>query len=370
MNSTNQRNRQFPIVLTAIIVAVAVAIAWVVVLGIGQQLITGLLGPDRSPIEMLHIKLDGTPLVVSRSMDNYSGGRTTYRTLEGEQVELGDDETSLNAQQLSSRPRETVLIADPINWGERLTSSTDYGNPRIFWFTVRDDSREGFVYFVGYDSTTKLPIGFLDRTGFHETPPLPENMFHLQGFVYTYGTWIAGNGRWESPSFYPQFLYGLNKEASPAPWFTFILDEGRIWQIDLRKRTIESFAESDDAISMNFVREPVHTRPVEQPENGKVIEPAEAKTETQRKTVTRLAVRHADRIEVWNATSKKKVVYPLPERLRNLDSLACISLGNEQLLVHIGRGYWERGSKTELVWLDTTGKEVRTEQIELVLCHS
>jgi len=88
--------------------------------------------------------------------------------------------------------------------------------------------------------------------------------------------------------------------------------------------------------------------------------------ETLRKTVSRLAVRHSDHITVWNTLTKEKFVYPLPERLRGESDLRVLSLGNGQLLISINRGYWERGSRQELVWLDETGKELRLEKLELL----
>ncbi|TWU23584.1 hypothetical protein [Bythopirellula polymerisocia] len=357
------RTSKTPVLISAIVVGVGIAIAWAFVCGIGGQLVRGLIGSERQANESLHVALDGTVFIVTTSGGNYDAKRT-YRTLEGKKVELQEEESSLYFQALQNRPKEPALLSNPIEWRARIGGTTDTGNPAVYWYLIRDNSREGHAYLAGYESQSEQLIGYLDRKGFHETFPQSEDSFNLQGGLAGYSQfYYASNGYTEPPSTNPQFRYMRGStEIVPPYWVIFLMDVDRIWRIDLRERTLSVFETTSDAISITMISEPLPLLAGDEKQNGKLEQALE---ESRRKTVRRLAVRHADRIEVWNPTAEAKKVFSLPERLRQADMRA-LSLGNGQMLIQLVHGYWERGSRLELVWLNEAGSEVRNENLELV----
>ncbi|QEG35064.1 hypothetical protein [Bythopirellula goksoeyrii] len=357
------RESKTPLIMSAIVVGVGISIAWAFLWGIGGQLMRGLIGSERQANESLHVALDGTVLIVTTSGGNYDAKRT-YRTLNGKKVELQEEENSLYFQGLQNRPKQPALLSYPIEWRSRIGGTTDTGNPAVYWYLIRDKSLEGHAYLAGYESQSQHLIGYFDRKGFHETLPQNVDLFNLQGGLAGYSPfYFASNGYMEPPSTNPQFRYMRgSSEIVPPYWIIFLLDDDHIWRIDLRERTLSIFETTSDAISITMITEPLPSLAGEEKQNDKLEQALE---ESRRKTVRRLAVRHTDRIEVWNPTAESKKVFTLPDRLRQAD-LRALSLGNGQMLIQLIHGHWERGSRLELIWLDEAGTEVRNENLKLV----
>ncbi|MDZ4658437.1 MAG: hypothetical protein SH868_12740, partial [Bythopirellula sp.] len=221
-------------IVSNLTVAIGIAVAWAIVCSVGHQLVMGLFGGDTLATESLHIAQDGTVMIVSMNSGSYNEGLRTYRTLDGQEVKLADEESSLYTSTLPLPPPPPALANTTIDWKQRIGATTDYGNPATYWFVVRDTSLDGRAYLVGYDSTTKLPIGYLDRDGFQQTFPRASNLFNLQGHFSDYTPpFQAGTGYMEQPNVYPNFRsIRAGAEVFPPLWILFLLDEDHIWRVD------------------------------------------------------------------------------------------------------------------------------------------
>ncbi len=358
---------------------------WLV--GWGNDLKYKLFRSSGKTYENLLIVADGTPLIVTQ-VDG-SDVHRVYRTLDGRTVEPSTEE-QLYGRHLSAFPKARGVVNFPVKWKQRIGSTSDLGNPPTYWFLVRDDLQEGHAYFVGYDSISKLPIGYISRQGFLAALPAREDWFDLgRNFPGRGNRIFANNASMSDPGYFPWRHRRADLNNVPSDWIAFLIDGKQILRLDLRERTVRMLDNSGIPTAVAMVREPVppatknvEEKPDEEQEGraspqslfrqtafqtfSYVVPAAGAyKSDTRPKTVTRLIARHVDRVDVWDPVEETKLSYPLPERLHD-QGLSAYSLGNGQLLVQVHRGYWERGNVNELIWLDQTGAELRQETVQLI----
>ena len=362
-------NSRLPVLLSAIIVAIGVAVVWGAVVGIGSQFLAGWFGSGQTVRESLHITEDGSVLIVSVDYNGYVEGRRVYRTLEGEEVEVSDQHGTLGAARLPLSERGARIMHFPVDWAHRIGATQDYGNPATYWFLICDPQYNGKAYYLVFDSVTRRRIGYADRAGFHQTPPEAEDLFDTRGHAISYApSFYAGTGYMEPASPYPNFRYiYANVDVNPKQWIGFLLDRDRIWRIDMREREIITFHETSEAYSINLATEIVVPAAGPEDGNSESSDTTSDAIETRRKTLRRLAVRYLDRIELWNTETGEKKTFALPSRFANMNNVSVLSLGEGRLLLEAlpMKDERERGQLHEIAWIDENEGEVRAEQLRL-----
>jgi hypothetical protein len=267
--------------------------------------------------ENLGFQPDGTALIVSHP-DGSRGG-SHFRDLQGNPVTLSLDDMNawLRGCLLQASPPQG---SDDLAWDDRFLQLTDGRMPATIWYFLSDGRREGAGYFVGYDSISKVRIGYLGSAGFRNGPLPVEEWFPFTGTTNPFNNsrLIVGSRG------YSTYRNGLDYEARPsggrAPqgflnmWDAYIFGrDGKIYHADLQARTAHMILENSQLRSVA----------------------ASAWTEdANRGVLWRLAARTDDAISVLNAQGKPLARYPIPEALRSLDLTFAESKAGEAVL------YW------------------------------
>jgi hypothetical protein len=290
---------------------------------------------------------DGT-LLVAFHPDGFRGG-TRYHDLQGNPVTLSEEE-------ITGQLRGTLLPASPpqatdkLAWDERLRSLPDGRWPATYWYFLSDGRREGTGFFVGYDSKSKMCIGYLGTAGFRSEPLPVQELFPFDG-----PTWDVVNSRLlaAGPSFGPT-SHPVRESGGRAPqgflseWDAYVFGrDGRLYHADLHDRTVQVVLEHSQ------LRSVAHS-----------ISPKDG----NRGVLYRLAVRTDDAILVLDTQGQLLARYPIPEALRALDLTFAESKTDEAVL------YWispEDGLATEkkhrIYWVQADGQ---FREAAVTLAHS
>jgi hypothetical protein len=289
--------------------------------------------------EKLGFLSDGTPLIASNP--GGSQGDPHFRDLQGNPVMLSVDDLQevLHGDFLPANPPPSP---DDLAWDDCFLRLADGRMPMTMWYFLSDGLREGAGYFVGYDSNSKVRIGYLGTSGFR-TGPLPaEEWFPFDGTTNPPLSRLVGG-----PATYNIFSNGIGYAVRPsggrAPqgflsaWDAYIFGrDGKIYHADLQARTVQVVLESPQLRSVGI----------------------SAWSEgAKRGVLYRLAARTEDAILVLNVQGKPLARYPIPEALRNLGFTFAESKTGEAIL------YWNSpedslGSEQEyrIFWVKPDGK--------------
>jgi hypothetical protein len=147
--------------LLATALAVGTAIAWGVFVGWSHDVLRGFW---RSDLVQQHVvvRAGGIPLIETRRGVDYV--ERSYRSLEGEPVAVDRRNLWLSGARLPAPPRSDELWIRP-GWARRIIAFHDAEEPPAYWYFLHDGRRRGHGYFVGYDSKTKLLLGYIGRSG-------------------------------------------------------------------------------------------------------------------------------------------------------------------------------------------------------------
>ena len=359
----------FPKLVSVGILAVGMTIVWAVTTGWSSNLIRDLLVSKDKTIEYLSVATDGSPLITTYI--NGVNGHHTIRKLDGTAIEKDEHDSSfqnaLYRCPLHAGPPRPGLVPYPLPWTHRLGNTSDIDNPPVYWHFVRDKQEQGHAYFVGYESISKRVAGYIGRQGFRTSLPPQDEWFnvgynHLGHSLHIYASFRGMGGA----SSYNRWR---NKYAStsrrPPDWVGFLIDRDQIWEIDLRQRTVNLFAEAKGATSLGFANEPLAPDANDVEITAPEEDPEVSDDKFRPKTAGRFVVKYPDRIIAWDLEKRTSETFLLPESLHNA-SFDIFMLGNGQLLAHYGEGHWENGPQYRLRWLDSAGNEFRNELVKLV----
>ncbi len=331
---------------TTVLIAIGVGIVWGIVTGWGLSIVEAWMRTDYV-YESLEIRRDGTVVISSRSNRNYDDA--TYRTLEGQSVEVRPDE-SLQAATLRQPPKSPSFFEPGIGWGESLGGS-DFRRPAVDWYLIRNNERLGRAYFIGYDESSRMAVGYISRSGFRRSLPPEDDWFDVGLHRFEWGTGVAASTGYMMPNA-PANSYNTYAETAGIPsWLVYLIDGERLLEIDLRNRSVRTVEKSADIVSVGILMEAKPTA-----DDGGEQSPQD------RNVTARLAIRTADRIIVMDPTSDKRREFPVPEPLRD-QLLSAYSLSNGQLLLvwHIN----DERRETRLMWIDEKGDILREESPQL-----
>src|SRR5262249_50386369 len=133
-----------------------------------------------SRYEDLLVEPDGTVLIITSGQPQKSP-----RTLDGQTVlAVSKSEQTSGAYLRAGRVDDSYVSQR--GWEARVIPLADNALPPTYWyFVLADDSADGRGYFAGYNSETRLPVGFIGREGFTSALPGRDGQFTV------YGPWLS-----------------------------------------------------------------------------------------------------------------------------------------------------------------------------------
>jgi hypothetical protein len=290
--------------------ATVLAVGFVVVWGIGSlwavQLGMHVAGaiPEH---EVLVFLADGTPRVAHYD-SQYRSRR--YRDLEGNPVAPPESEAGeLAAVRLPAAP-SSALSAGPVPWEHRICSFTDGQTPAVYWYFLSDGRADGTGYFVGYDSQSKVRVGYLGRAGFLDREPAAEERFPCGRSM------PLSSQPLHNPTEHPENRPTLRaRRGDLSPWSVYVAGlDHRVYRADLQTRTVRVVLDEPG------LRTTVLTRTAPDQEAGALV---------------RLAARTDDTVLVLNDSGTVQQRYPIPEGLREQTWNFAETTGGEALVTRI-----------------------------------
>jgi len=293
----------------------------------------------------VRLLLDGTPVVVCYSRTDYSGA--VVRTLDGRKVPA-KDRIGLFETNTNSLPglREYSQTPQPLPWSKRLARLADYRDPPAFWTFVHNGSRDGSGYFVGYDSKSKLRIGYLGTAGFRDALPPPEERFAMDGRVFACQKAMTG-----AFSYYNELAYESQPGAKVPPWAGFMISGERILRFDLREGKAERILDLPGAIALSITTRAV---PLE-------VERTRPKWDTAWPVF--LTIRTADHLVVADLDGRELERYVLPESVRADNAAFCL-LNDHRVLAIVNRRR-DGDEVAEFLWFGPAGQVLRSDRTVL-----
>jgi hypothetical protein len=366
----NHRPRLWTRLTATLVITLAVAVAWGVVLAWAGYLGTQIWRSDDTVYESIQVLDNGTPLIQSYSYQAVVD--QTYRTLNGSPVELTGREQWLAGAYFLEPIQPAGFLEPPIPWSERLAASSNFQRPPVGWYLARDDEPVGHAYLVGYDETSKLRVGYIGRSGYRRALPPRDEWFNVgrHRFRYWDGS-VSSSGNLQFGSRAYSWALTAGDQRLP-PWLLFLIDGDRLLEVDLRSRTVRALLEVPGMLATAVVTQPQSSRDTPdaaQADRQPPAEPADAAdaivpSQPRQSPAQRLAIRMNDRIVLLDPPTGAQREYVLPESLRDRFIYA-YALGNDQLLIQ----WWKHADTlrgdTELTWLQPEGTVAREEHVAL-----
>jgi hypothetical protein len=259
---------------------------------------------------------DGRLLVASHP-DGVRYG-TRYRDLEGNSATPSEDDL---AAQLRGGflPAQPPQASDNLAWDARVRSFPDGRWPATYWYFLSDARRVARGYFVGYDSKSKVCVGYLGTAGFRSDPLPAAELFPFDGPTWSpiNSRLIAGPGVYSDPTGYPRRVSGGRApQGFLSDWDVYVLGrDGKLYHADLQERTVQVVLENPSI------------RSVSKTSIAKVA---------ARGRLFRLAARTDDSILVLDVQGRILAQFPIPEALRNLAITFAESDAGEAILYSSG----------------------------------
>ncbi|HTU19189.1 MAG TPA: hypothetical protein VMG10_14105 [Gemmataceae bacterium] len=248
--------------------------------------------------EELCLLPDGTLLVASHP----DGVRwsTRYHDLQGNPTTPAEDEI---AAQLRGAflPASPPHATDELDWSARARALPDGRWPATYWYFLSDGRPQGNGYFVGYDSKSKVCIGYLGTSGFRKEPLPAEELFPFDGPTWAENSrLLAGAGSLRNPTTYPvRESGGRAPQGFLSEWDAHIFGrDGKLYHADLHERTVQVILADSPLCS--------------------IAASAHAKLAV-RGTLFRLAARTDDAILILDTEGRQLARYPIPETLHHQD---------------------------------------------------
>jgi hypothetical protein len=298
--------------------------------------------------EHIVIRPDGEPVIQSYTAGDFQN--FSYRTLAGDPTSL-EPGGQLSSASLDPMQQPPPLFDWPLGWGQSLGAS-DSATPRGAWYLIRNGEADGKGYFIGYDALSRLPIGYLSRSGFRQSLPPTDDWFKFgrRSFGYGSGGIAASVQRLSYNNMANLYDYGTDRETL-RPWMVYVIVGDDILEVNLRARTVRRVIELTGIISLGLLTE--------------AIENKDRQPESKWQFVHRLGARSNDRLIVLDPDDGTNREFKFPETLSN-ERFDIYSLSGEQLLLQ-----WYPKSDdlqrtgTRLTWIANNGSIQREESVQL-----
>jgi hypothetical protein len=337
-----------------IVAAIVLGIGFGVVWGFGLAGIGGfvssLFGPTHvGDYEDIVVDHFGKPFIQTRLDNNWE--EIKFRELDGQEIPLKSLEDYNPPTPLASPYRAPRFFNYPITWRQRIVGTTGGEDPPVSWVLMRDDKRPGRAWFVGHQQRSKQPVGYIGRDGLRSSLPPEDEQFNVRNrtFDYTRGVFAStGNGNHGFLDYATTPLRS-SSDGSIQPWMIYLCDGDSVEEIDLRTRKVRELGRYDGLTGLGILQftpiEPGQTDSI-RPEN-------------------RLVIRSRDRVVIYNTFSDNQNEFKIPAALRG-EQFSVSMVGDDQLLLHLDRGRWERGAVAELLWINREGITQDQQTVQLV----
>lgn len=344
-------NNQQPIwrhLLTAFVVALGFAFVFgAMVLWIGttrhKLFATGQEDVDEWP----HFSETGEIIIETRSKHN----EATFRTLEGKKAE-GPPQRPAPGLSMYPKRQPGAVVPWPLGWYDRLASASDKKKPPSSWYLVRDEKRQiGRAYLVGYSAKTRHPVGYLGRQGFSLSRPPLEDWFVVGADTMPRGSaWIFNGFTWGRAPRHD--LYNYNSGYTPEESLIFLIDGDNIVTASIATMEVEHFVQAKSPTTV--------ARYVARKQQDSDLEEDEAEPVYGGK----IMVREPTELAIYDAETKQRESYPLPEEVRD-KSVTAIPLLNKQMLLVRYEVFWDQGLVAEIFRIDQTGELSEKQSVRL-----
>jgi hypothetical protein len=295
------------------------------------------------------LRSDGTAFV-SNAGYRPDGGQQYY-SLDLQPINLTGKERWLIGAELRTPLRPSDGFTR-LSWRERLIPAGGTASPPQHWYFLHDGQLEGRGYFIGYDATTKLPVGYLGKLGFSvELPPRTE-WFEMDGRRVTRRLPSVIRQREESARHYPGGVYLPLPAALLPKSAKFFVSGGRLWSTDLHTRVVQSLTDDEGIIGFDVSRAPGN-------ENNLPLEELTSKD-------ARFVVRTPDKVMLIDLTGKEEAAWVMPDELRDKALSWYVLDGGKAAVIWTDRKgddlWW---LQTELAWVDRDGRIDRRQSFVL-----
>jgi hypothetical protein len=341
--ATNERGILRRLVPT-LIVAIAVATIWVLVIGWGAGIVASWTSSPISLSEQIVVTRSGTPLILSNPNANHRG--LSYRTLDGQPAIVGGE--GLQLPEIFPPVMKAPPLFDlPVRRGTSL-STIDHALPLGAWYVMRDDQPSGHAYFVGYNIVTKQLIGYIGRNGFQNSLPPRGEWFDVGRGSFQSATACTGglitNG---TAGAYDSVDYPGNLQR----WLVYMIDGNRIVEANLRERSVREVFAAPAITSIAVTEVSARQSQVEgRPDDVGIV--------------NRLVVRAGKEMIVLDPATGAIRQFELPESLRD-ESFQFYVLPEEQILLHHSDYFAADRPSERLFWIGADGKVTREEKVRL-----
>jgi hypothetical protein len=335
-------------IVVAVILAIGFGVAWGFGLGGVGAFVFSLFGPTSyGDYEDIVVDHYGKPFIQTRVDNDWESMQ--YRTLDGQRVNLRTKDVSMPIT-LAGPYRAPRFFNYPITWRQRFLGITGGEDPPVSWVLMRDDKRPGKAWFIGHQPRSKQFVGYIGRKGLRSSLPPEDEKFNVGNQSFDYSSRAIATTGYANPG---TLGYGSIQQWTDSgriqPWMIYLADGGVVREIDLRTREVRSLGEFGDLISMGIAE--FTPLGVENPEKQTLDQ--------------RLAIRSRDRVVIFNTFDSTRFEFKIPEALR-AEQFRVSMVGDDQLLLHLNRGQWERGAVVELLWINREGEAQDQQTVQLV----
>jgi hypothetical protein len=228
---------------------------------------------------------------------------------------------------------------------------------------------------------TRLPIGYIGRGGFRATVPEREEQFALPGVYSRQVTPFLASTQY----FQMWGLVNANRmsiqQREPAEWMIFVAEGGKVWEVDLRKRSTRVFAEIPGIVSIALIDTLEKTAATEstkdasktaanlQPPGQDAASQSTAKvgSEKDRKKAPDmaniLAVRTNEKLVLITPAGQRRE-FSWPSEVPNVGA-AVYWIAAHEVLYQFQDGHWSGGRVERLVWENESRKVMKNIQLKL-----
>jgi hypothetical protein len=230
------------------------------------------------------------------------------------------------------------------SWSQRVRAFADGRSPAVYWYFVSDGRADGSAWFVGYDSKSRMRIGYLGTAGFRAEMPPAEERIPFTGKVWGENSCVLCTQRDGPTAAHPDTrLGGRAPQGFVSPWDVYVLARGgKLYHADLHQRCLRL------ALDEPNLRSAALTGGGPDPRQG---------------TPHRLVARTGDAVLLLDERGRALKRYTIPEVLRHGDLRFAETTTGEALL------YWNsphdvlvKNVTYRIAWVSEDGRcrEART----------
>jgi hypothetical protein len=303
----------------------------------------------------LRVRGEGEPYIRRDAYDGYYR-KTTFHAMDGSELprrkyQGSSSEVAGASLAMPRRDRVWDRLGFSLNGNTRVAGFADGfvdgPPPPHFWYFLHDGARDGRGYFVGYDSQSKLCVGFIGRDGFRPDQPPVEQWFPMDGAKLASGMAFS---RYTGAAFWADG-YTMRRGGEFPAWKVEMISGAELLEVDLRTGSVTTLMESADLVAVGMlIRVSTWTAAGEHVLSENFEE--------------KLAVRTTDRLLVFDAPGKQRFAHLLPEELRD-QSIVLYEWEAGTALLTASRTLPDRSRRAEVLWIDAPGRVLRRAEVSL-----